>query len=57
MTVVLVICAPRSAVLISAGPFRRVYRSDNLRPASLGRAERDWLLAAFLAAPSPERGE
>lgn len=54
MTLVLAIAAPRSGLLITAGPFRRVLRSDNLRPATLGREQRDWLLNAFLALPSPE---
>lgn len=57
VTVVLAIVAPGSGLLISAGPFRRVLRSDNLRPALLGSAQRDWLLAAVLgAAPKPEGG-
>ena len=46
---------PRAAMLITCDPFRRVLRSDNLRPAALGRAHLE-LLAAFSLAPAPEGG-
>ena len=51
----LVIAWPQAALAITCAPFRRVLRSDNLRPAPLDR-EQAQLLAAFLDVLGPERG-